>query len=143
MKFKEKVENTHDIEGCYYQGLNALRKSDRQKIFVNNTRNLNGSVDIDTCLKEKYPHAHRWDYVLGYSNSVYFVEIHPAKSSEIQVVADKLKWLKDWKKDTPFRDDNRFFWIAAGKIRILPRSKDFKKIHSLGINLIKILHLQE
>ena len=141
MTFKQKVQSTQNIRNCYQKGLKALRKSDKEKIKVENTHNLSGSVNIDDCLKNRYPNASRWDYVIGYNNKTYFVEVHPATPKEIKELEKKLNWLKSWKRNTPFHNDNNFYWVASGKVGILRRSEYWKKIDGLGIKLKSILKL--
>jgi len=140
--FKQKVQNTQEIKNCYQRGLQALRKSDKKKVKVEDTNKLNGSVNIDDCLKSKYPNASRWDYAIGYNNQTYFVEVHPAIPREIKELAKKLNWLKNWKRNTPFRNDNNFYWVASGKVGILPKSNDSKRIANLGIKLKASLEIK-
>ena len=142
MTFKQKVQNTQEIKNCYQKGLQALREKDKDKIEAQNTRKLNGSVNIDECLKNKYPNASRWDYAIGYNNQTYFVEVHPAIPREIKELAKKLNWLKNWKRNTPFRNDNNFYWVASGKVGISSKSKYGKRIAELGIKLKGILKLE-
>jgi hypothetical protein len=140
--FKQKVQNTQEIKNCYQKGLQSLREKDKDKIKAQNTRRLNGSVNIDECLKNKYPNASRWDYAIGYNNQTYFVEVHPVIPKEIKELAKKLNWLKNWKRNTPFHNDNNFYWVASGKVGISPKSKYEKKIARLGIKLRSILKLE-
>ena len=142
MTFEQKVQNTQEIKNCYQRGLQALREKDKDKIEAQNTRKLNGSVNIDDCLKSKYPNASRWDYAIGYNNQIYFVEVHPAIPREIKELAKKLNWLKNWKRNTPFRNDNNFYWVASGKVGILPKSNDSKRIANLGIKLKASLEIK-
>jgi hypothetical protein len=135
MTFNQKVQNTQEIGDCYCQGLGALRRSDKNKIKAKEPHNFNGSINIDDCLKEKYPNANRWDYAIGYNNKTYFVEVHPAKPGEIRTIERKLEWLKNWKRNTPFREDHNFYWVASKGVGISRRSSYWKQIASLGLKL--------
>lgn len=91
--FKEIVENTQDIKNGFHNGLQALGTNAKQ-ISATNTEKLEGSVDIDTCTKKLYPQDARWDYAIGYEGKVYFLEIHPANTSNIKEMIKKAEWLK-------------------------------------------------
>jgi len=91
--FKRAVLNTSDIANCYQPGLQALRAYNT-KILIKNKSLCAGSVDIDECVKSKYPNSNRWDYCVGYGNQVYFIEVHSANTSEVGTMLAKLQWLK-------------------------------------------------
>ena len=55
MNFADAVERTPEIAECLKNGLQALKRQDRNQIRYNASRDLRGSVDIDTCLRERYP----------------------------------------------------------------------------------------
>lgn len=120
MSFADAVRNTPEIAECLKPGLQALG-SNSNKVKVNATRELSGSVDIDTCLAREYPNAPRWDYVFGYKDLVYYVEVHQGRTSEVENVLAKLTWLKQWRKraSKPLEDLERrssYHWISTGKI---------------------------
>lgn len=98
MFFENIVESIGDIENCYKAGLQALEGNDSTKIRVQNTRKINGSVNLDACTVEKYPTDNRWDYIIGYKEMLFFVEIHPASTSNVSEVVKKVVWLKQWLK---------------------------------------------
>ncbi len=125
MSFKEAIQNTVDLVVCYRPGLQALR-ADSSKIKASQTNLLEGSVNIDDCVKEKYPNDSRWDYVLGYKERVYYVEVHPASTSEVRSVLAKLDWLEKWIRGTALNNlvhKSTYHWIASGSIRITRNSK--------------------
>ena len=51
---------------------------------------MQGSLDIDNQVKAIYPDEPRWDYTLAYGDNIYFFEVHPAETSEIDKVIDKV-----------------------------------------------------
>lgn len=83
MSFRNAVRNIPEIKGCLKDGLQALGRNSG-KIKASKKRVLEGSVDIDTCVKNIYPNASRWDYVFGYRNKIYYVEVHQGKASEVE-----------------------------------------------------------
>lgn len=96
MTFTEKVERTEAIKDCIKPGLKALTEQYKNKIKAKNPRKINGSIFLEECLDDGI-----WDYIIGYRNETFFVEIHPAETSEVKAVLNKLRWLKQWKKKTP------------------------------------------
>ena len=146
--FQKAVEGTHDISTAYRSGLQALKRSDRSAFDLADTRLLDGSVDIDTAVQEKYPNENRWDYAIGYSGKVCYVEAHPAYTSEVSVVENKLRWLKIWlKENAPLLDaipkaTPAFVWAQTGKGAILPRSSQARKLATMGIAVTPVCKLQ-
>jgi hypothetical protein len=121
--FKEAVEQTPHLQDAWKSGLGALRRRDKPHVVAEDTRLLTGSAYVDKALETVEPHAHRWDYAIGYRHTnlqdewLYWVEIHTASDGEIGVVLEKLRWLQDWL----LRDGRRlnqfareFVWISSG-----------------------------
>ena len=120
MSFVDVVQRTSELTGCLKAGLQALG-SNRHKIRVNSTRNLTGSVDIDACLVRRYPNASRWDYVFGYKDRVYYVEVHQARTGEMKNVIAKLDWLRQWRERSAkdlehLKHRSTYHWISTGRI---------------------------
>lgn len=87
--FKSIVQAIPAIAGAYSEGLQALESKDAGKVKPQNPRKLSGSVYLDKCLKTTNPHDARWDYVIGYREKAYFVEVHPANTSNVDEVVKK------------------------------------------------------
>lgn len=122
--FKVAVEATPDVSDCFKDGLQALRENSL-KIELSNTRSCQGSVDIDNCTNNKnlYINENRWDYVIGYQNQAYFVEVHPASTSDIDKMLKKVKWLQNWlNQHAPeikkLKAPVQFYWVQSGKFDI-------------------------
>ena len=121
MNFADAVGRTPEIAECLKNGLQALKRQNRNQIKCNASRDLKGSVDIDPCLRERYPTEPRWDYVFGYKDRIYYMEIHPAGSTgEVKRIVAKLEWLKQWRKlSAPSLEDlegqSTYHWISTGK----------------------------
>lgn len=151
--FKDAVENTPDISGGYRPGIQALG-ADSDKVSLANNRLASGSVDIDAQTKDLYHDDNRWDYAIGYNDKVYFVEVHPAQTSEVDCVLRKLAWLKQWlrTKATGCPEQKRlndlpkgvpsFVWVQSGKCAILAGSKQAKSIAAAKLKLVPHLHLK-
>ena len=145
LTFKQAVEVTPDIENGYKIGLSALGQYSN-KIKAANTRLLNGSVDIDTCTTAKYPNENRWDYVLAYSQKVYFVEVHSANTSQVSTVLRKLQWLKDWLNScapeiNKLKAQQPYYWVMSNNNRILSGSTQARQISQAGLKPISYLNL--
>lgn len=83
---------------------------------------------------------------MGYDEITHFIEVHPANTSEVQVVLNKLKWLKDQflVKDAPALDqeEKQFHWITSGgNNHILPNSSQARKLSQSGLKVSKFLPL--
>jgi hypothetical protein len=137
MTFVEKVKNTEDLKDCLKPGLQALTEQYKNKIKAKKPRKINGSIFLEECLS-----GGTWDYIIGYNDETFFVEIHPAETSEVNTVLNKLRWLKEWKRETSFNEDNNFYWLSSNGVHILPRSPYWKRIHSYGLKVQKYLFLK-
>ena len=137
MTFKQAVAETPSLKNAWQGGLQALRAADRQHIVAEDTRRLTGSVDADTELKNDFPNDPRWDYGIGHrpanlaSEIVYWVEIHPASSGQVNAVLQKLVWIKTWLRNAaPELNAMRkaFIWVSSGKTSFTlssPQQKQF------------------
>lgn len=144
--FKSIVQAIPVIAGAYREGLQALESKDAGKVKPQNPRKLSGSVYLDKCLKTTNPHDARWDYVIGYSEKAYFVEVHPANTSNVDEVVKKKKWLEVWLKTNALdlkamMAGTSYYWIASGKVAILPNSPQARKIAKNKLVLCKELNL--
>ena len=144
--FKSIVQAIPAIAGAYREGLQALESKDAGKVKPQNPRKLSGSVYLDKCLKTTNPHDARWDYVIGYREKAYFVEVHPANTSNVDEVVKKKKWLDVWLKTNALNlkammAGTSYYWIASGKVAILPNSPQARKIAKNKLVLCKELNL--
>ena len=137
--FQIAVENTPDVKNGFRAGLQAVKNSDRNKVNVTDPRKLQGSLDIDTQVQKKYPQEPRWDYALSYDDKLYFFEVHPASTSEVDAVIKKLGWLKDWLKNKASEINklqkgvHPYVWVQSGRYDILDSGKSGKKLAVSGI----------
>jgi len=147
MRFKEAVENTEDLPDAYRPGLRALKKIDRDRIKCQQSRNLAGSVDLDTALAVSCPEDPRWDYGIGICkgrnpDGVIWVEVHPASTTHIQDMLKKLDWLKRWlaasapllKKMTDEKKEKTYVWVASGRVHLPPNCPQRRKLAARGIH---------
>lgn len=144
--FKSIVQAIPAIAGAYREGLQALESKDAGKVKPQNPRKLSGSVYLDKCLKTTNSHDARWDYVIGYREKAYFVEVHPANTSNVDEVVKKKKWLEVWLKTNALdlkamMAGTGYYWIASGKVAILPNSPQARKIAKNKLVLCKELNL--
>jgi hypothetical protein len=141
LSFEQAIKGT-SLENCLQENLDALGKGNCQKVQATDPKSLRKSVDIDTCVKNEYPNANRWDYAIVYrparEEEIYYVEIHPATLNEVETVIKKKMWLGAWiNNQAPalWRLNNQFYWIASGSTMILTNSKEFRELASNGIKL--------
>jgi hypothetical protein len=140
MTFRRVVEATPEIADAYRPGLQALRAVDRARVAAQRPRALRGSVDLDGALAVAYPDANRWDYGIGVQQvageKVYWTEVHPARDGEIDVMRQKLDWLKRWLQNSaePLDDLPReFVWIASGGVAITQSSPRLRGLAAQGL----------
>ena len=145
-KFQEAIKKTCDISNGYENGLKALGNHSN-KINAENNDFINGSVDIDKNTKSIYPNCNRWDYAISYNYEVYFIEVHPACTSEVQTVLDKLNWLKDWLKSSAPEINKLkaksfpYIWLFTKRFNILKTSSKYRILSKNGLKPIKKLNL--
>ncbi|WP_308770133.1 hypothetical protein [uncultured Bacteroides sp.] len=145
LTFRQAVENTPEIKNGFHNGLQALGANAKQ-VSATDTKKLEGSVDIDECTKALYPNDARWDYAIGYEGKVYFLEIHPASTSNVKDMIKKAEWLTNWlmKKAPSLKSltaNNTFYWKASGRQDILPRSPQYRKLIQSRIQLVSNFRL--
>jgi hypothetical protein len=136
------VRRTRHLNDAWMSGLGALRAQDRPHVAASDTRQLTGSVDVDTALRNQEPNAHRWDFAIGYHHAnrqvdcVYWVEVHTASDREVNVVLDKLRWLRTWLAGDghllrQFECD--FVWVSSGLTSFTLSAPQLKHFAQLGL----------
>lgn len=137
--FREAVEATPDVSNGLKAGLTAFGKYS-SKVDVGSIADLQGSIDIDTLTRKKYPNSNRWDYAFAYKGEVFFVEIHSANSSEVSVVLRKLQWLKDWLSQQAPRinrlkakEKRIFYWVQSNGFAIPKTSRQYRAAEMKGL----------
>jgi chitinase len=118
-------------------GLKALEKDHSSKIDVKGSKIVE-SVFLDKCLAKSDPQGSRWDYIIGYNEEAYFVEVHSAITSEVSTVLRKLDWLKNWlfeegSEVNKIKTQNCYHWIQSSKFDILKSSRQYKLASQNGI----------
>ena len=145
MSFKKAIEQTPLLKDHFQSGLKALG-SNSNKVKPTDTRKCEGSVDIDTAVKPIYPNDSRWDYAISYDGVTHFIEVHSAKTDEVQAVLNKLQWLKDFlvTDATELNKQRKYFhWIASSGNHILPNSSQSRKLsQKSGLTIAKELILK-
>ena len=125
-RFRKAVMACSDL--TLREGLQAVSTADREKIHTENTRSVTGSVNIDKDLENHFPTDSRWDYAVGYRGSdngerTYFIEVHPAETSEVRCVINKVRSLRAWaERSAPdlwnMTVPREIHWIASGRCNI-------------------------
>ncbi len=144
-KLKEAVDETPDVMGNHKEGLMALKASDRKLIIVPNSRKIGGSLDIDNTTKSLYPNDTRWDYAVEYDDEIFFIEVHPASTTKIDLMLSKLEWLKGWLKTKAPRIDALkakskppYHWVHTGSSKITKGSKQYKQLATHKLLPVKV-----
>lgn len=144
--FQQAISNTKDIKNGYMNGLQALG-SNAGKVVPKDSKKIRGSVDIDKYVKDLYPEDPRWDYAIGYDNDAYFLEVHPANTSDVTTMINKAKWLSRWldEKSPALKCIAKkvYYWVPSGKYNILPNTAQYKKLAQSKIRLVSTLSLPQ
>jgi hypothetical protein len=123
-------------------GLGALRARDKPHVAPENPRHLKGSADIDSALQRHQPNAHRWDYAIAYRHTdrqedcIYWIETHTANDKEVEVVLEKLRWLRTWLAGDGFllnRFERDFVWVSSGATSFTLGAPQLKQFAQLGL----------
>ena len=97
---------------------------------------------MDVALQQEEPNANRWDFGIGYQHVnrieevVYWVEVHTASNAEVNVVLNKLQWLKAWLKgDGKLLDgfEREFIWVSSGATAFTLNAPQRKAFAELGL----------
>jgi len=111
-----------------------VRIRDSHNIFL--LANFFNGLLSDSC-----PNQPIWAYGIGYrtieaSEIVYWVEVHPASSKNVQEMLNKVAWLKNWLTSARLLNglQKHFVWVASGKVSLLPHSPQRKRIAQAGID---------
>lgn len=138
--FRKAIENTPDIQHGYREGLQAIVKADKRAVMVKDARRLDGSLNIDEETKMLYPNESRWDYAVGYDGKVYYVEVHPANTSNVEEVIKKKLWLDKWLKEkAPSMSalkagSPKYQWAATeAGVHVSPQSMCARRLSQRGI----------
>jgi hypothetical protein len=143
MTFKDAVGKTAHLENAWKEGLQALRRQDKPHIEPQDTRRLRGSADVDSALQTIEPNANRWDFAIAYQHTnltaefIYWVELHTASTSEVEVVIKKANWLLGWLKtqDNPLRYfQKKIVWVSSGPTTFSLTAPQKKAMALAGLN---------
>jgi hypothetical protein len=142
MNFRQAVEATPSVQGKYRPGLQALSAGDAARIRCDKPRRLTGSINVDRSLQVAQPNAPRWDYGIGCrrgnAEAAVWVEVHPASSTSVTDMLDKLQWLKEWlRTQAPALKaltQGDYYWVSTdGTIAITPDSRRAKRLAAAGL----------
>lgn len=161
MSFKECVEKaSNPLRGAFREGKQALKREHRRLVECTNTRNIVGSVDVDSSVgvAEEHQHSKTWDYGVGYKDRgrqnrerAIWVEVHPAHTKNVSEVVEKLAWLKRFLRSEASalneityesKGIKPFVWIATGPVAIPRNSRQARMLSLSGLDMPrKILKL--
>jgi hypothetical protein len=144
MTAEQAVDATPHLNGKWERGLRALRAEDRPHIKAADTRAITGSVDVDTALRRVEPKANRWDFAIGYQHEdregecLYWVELHTANDSQVNVVIRKLRWLLNWlaREGSALDKENferDFVWVSSGSTHYTLNGSQRRAFADLGL----------
>ena len=107
----------HGLSQHVRRGLQAMGK--HSKCVQVQHGKVTASADLDTALAQRLPNEPRWDYGLeiaaGNGTRLVWIEVHPAISSEVEAVCRKLRWLRQFLKQSQACQTlpHAFHWVAT------------------------------
>lgn len=133
-----------ELTGALKPGLQAIRGNERSLLSVTKTRQLAGSVDLDSTLQTAHPRAARWDYAVGVhrgisGDEVTWIEVHPANAHSVSDIVAKVAWLNAWLRSSgrPLhrlcRKSLNLVWISTGTIAIRRGSRQQHQLAQVGV----------
>ncbi len=145
--FELAVNSIEDLRDGYRKGLQAL-KGNSSKLSIRDSNKLLGSVDIDEHTKSIYPQDSRWDFSIGYNQKAWFVEVHPANTSNVKEMVKKVQWLEGrllgkGKSLASIRKNNTHYWIPSGKVSILKTSAQYRCLAKHKIKITSVPFILE
>ena len=146
MTAEQAVNATPHLNGKWNKGLQALRAIDKPHIRTSDTRAITGSLDLDEALMRLPEHSqvNRWDFAIGYKHEdrdaecLYWVELHTANASQVNVVLKKLRWLLRWLSGNGKALDKQnferdFVWVSSGSTHYSLNSSQQRAFADLGL----------
>jgi hypothetical protein len=141
MTFQEAVKATPSVSGHLRQGLQALRKDHRKLTKISDSKQLDGSLNLDNALLRAKSNEPRWDYGVGLaivhgSVRAVWIEFHPAASSHVGPVLAKFHWLCEWLRDEApalNRLKARYVWVATGSVAFPANSRERRLLAKNGL----------
>ncbi|MBV7533479.1 hypothetical protein [Chitinophaga sp. sic0106] len=146
-RFQIAVAATPDIKDGYTHGLRALGAYS-SKIKLPSHKKCDGSVDIDAHTEARHANSSRWDYCFGVNDEIYFVEVHPAYTGEVNTVIRKLQWLKTWLSTAApqlnalrVKSRHPFYWIQSNGFHITKTSSQYRLAIQNKLKPVAVLDL--
>lgn len=144
MTFRASVKKTPNLESAWRPGLKALRPEDKPHVRAEDTTRLRGSVYVDEALERLQPYANqnRWDFAIGYQHTdrsketIYWLEIHTGNDSAVNLVLNKLRWLRSWLQGDGgalSRFERDFIWLSSGSTSFTLTAPQLKQFALLGL----------
>lgn len=123
-----------------HNGLGAVLAVDKARIEETIRTRFADSLDIDSAFAEAAPNQHRWDYLLGDSETkvVVGLEPHSAKQDEVsRIIAKKKNALQQlrahWKTGSPVV---AWFWVASGDVQFPDVDRTQKQLAQENITFV-------
>jgi hypothetical protein len=121
-------------------GLQVIQSGHAGLISAAIRADFTDSIDLDEALRVGNDQSPRWDYLMGHGPkaAVIGLEPHSAHTSEVSVVINKRKAARDQLR-SHLRDGRgvaAWFWVASGKVALVPYEKQFNRLAQEGIQFV-------
>lgn len=146
--FQVAIENTEEVKNGFCVGKHAIKSIDRSKVVA--AKKINCKVALILIVKLKHYILMNLVGTMLYRMMTRFIffEVHPAETSKVNKVVNKVKWLKCWlKTHAPEinklpKAEHPYTWVQSGRYAILPTAREKMKLSISGITTANILSLK-
>jgi hypothetical protein len=125
------------LRGQIKHGLRALKNVDHELIATAIRSEVGDSLDLDTAMRDEFPQANRWDYLLSvpHIKQIVGLEPHSARDSEISVVIAKKRQAFDYLRDhlPPKFRVAKWIWVSHGRTSFSMMESAKRRLDQEGI----------
>jgi hypothetical protein len=149
MTLRDLIAQCAALRNSFYKGLKAIKNRDKRLIYASRPRAIIGSIDIDATMQASQRHDHLWDYLIGVKEEkqcAYFVEVHSAETSQVNVVLQKLTWLHGFvSRELPDLNrkefDSMYYWVGTNGVHIPRTTPQYRLLAENDLKVISHLVL--
>ena len=121
-------------------GMGAFLARDKRLVAVSERPKIGDSLDLDEALREQFPNANRWDYLLSIPNTGKLVALEPhhANDCEVSVVIAKKKHAADQLRGHlhPRYRISEWLWVSHGRASFSRMEQATRRLAQEGITYV-------
>ncbi|MGF1455994.1 MAG: hypothetical protein ACFB6R_11550 [Alphaproteobacteria bacterium] len=134
------IAEDSDLSAEIQNGIQAVKRSDRQKLDREVSRSFADSLDLDGTFQSTDPDDRRWDYLIGHKTSgkVIAVEIHDANENQVDAVIAKRRAAESHLRDHLIEGAriSKWLWVATGRVKLPTNTGKALRLKNAGIEFV-------